>query len=38
MVVFNFDRSSFNKGLVISLGSFLITIGLIVCGYRKSGF
>ena len=35
-VKFNYDRSSFNKGVIISLSSFFITIGMIIFGYRKS--
>ena len=35
-IVFNYDRSSFNKGVLISLSSFFITIGMIIFGYRKS--
>ena len=38
-VTFNYDRSSFNKGIYISLGSFFITIGMIVFGgYRRSKY
>ena len=35
-IVFNYDRSSFNKGVLISLSSFFLTIGMIIFGYRKS--
>ena len=35
-VIFKYDRSSFNKGALISLSSFFITIGMIIFGYRKS--
>ena len=35
-IVFNYDRSSFNKGVFISLSSFFLTIGMIIFGYRKS--
>ena len=35
-ILFNYDRSSFNKGVLISLSSFFITIGMIIFGYRKS--
>ncbi len=37
-IVFNYDRSSFNKGVLISLSSFFITIGLIIFGYHKSRY
>ena len=37
-IVFNYDRSSFNKGVLISLSSFFITIGMIIFGYRKSRY
>ena len=35
-IIFNYDRSSFNKGVLISLSSFFFTIGMIIFGYRKS--
>jgi len=35
-IIFSYDRSSFNLGIIISLFSFFITIGMISFGYRKS--
>ena len=35
-IIFSYDRSSFNLGIIISLFSFFITIGMISFGYHKS--
>ena len=37
-VIFKYDRSSFNKGVLISLSSFFITIGMILFGYHRSKY